>query len=413
VSPSIDMPLTRDYRSKYRDIGSIAGGGIGAALGGSFGGPAGAMFGGSVGSKLGQAATDAVKYFTGYGDYEVKDNIFLRDSSFMTPIINRTAGGVVIRKCEYITDIISSTSANTFKNQSFNVNPGLESTFTWLSQVAPNFEEYIVEGMYFEYRTMSADALNSVNTALGQVIMAAEYNAGSPNFANKQSMENYEGGVSCKPSTSMRYFVECQRSQTVLNELYVRNGSVPTGQDIRLYDLCNFQIATNGFQGTSVNCGELWVCYQITLRKPKMFTSLGLFSTFLNYSATYSNAAPLASANITLSPFNNIVLAISGTTLTFPFNSLPQAYLAIFSWAGGTPGSIVYPTFSGSAGMTLFGNSVSPAGGVSSANAINFFLIGIAGNSAGVLTATSGTLPTSGPVLNVFITQIPNTYLAI
>ena len=32
---------------------------------------------------------------------------------------------------------------------------------------------------------MSADALNSVNTALGQVIMATDYNAANPPFGQK------------------------------------------------------------------------------------------------------------------------------------------------------------------------------------------------------------------------------------
>lgn len=63
----------------------------------------------------------------------------------------------------------------------------------------------MIEGMYLEYRTMSADALNSTNTALGQVIMSAQYNAGNPDFTNKQEMENYEGGVSVKPSQSCKF----------------------------------------------------------------------------------------------------------------------------------------------------------------------------------------------------------------
>ena len=70
--------------------------------------------------------------------------------------------------------------------------------------------------MLFEFRTMSADALNSVNTALGQVIMATDYNAANPPFGQKSEMENYEFGQSCKPSESQIHPIE-MRSQSNYN----------------------------------------------------------------------------------------------------------------------------------------------------------------------------------------------------
>lgn len=63
---------------------------------------------------------------------------------------------------------------------------------------------------------MSADALNSVNTALGQVIMATDYNAANPPFGQKSEMENYEFGQSCKPSESQIHPIEV-RSQSNYN----------------------------------------------------------------------------------------------------------------------------------------------------------------------------------------------------
>ena len=74
---------------------------------------------------------------------------------------------------------------------------------------------------------MSADALNSVNTALGQVIMATDYNAANPPFAQKSEMENYEYGQSAKPSESAIHPIECARLQTTISELYTRAGAVP------------------------------------------------------------------------------------------------------------------------------------------------------------------------------------------
>ena len=49
-----------------------------------------------------------------------------------------------------------------------------------------------------------------------------------------------------------------------------------------------FTIATQGFQGTNVNIGELWVTYQVTLLKPKLYASLGKYNDYFRIT-TYPN----------------------------------------------------------------------------------------------------------------------------
>lgn len=70
-----------------------------------------------------------------------------------------------------MSDVISS-SAGVFNGLVYKINPGNPETFPWLSSIASNFEAYRIEGLVFEYKTMSADALNSTNTALGQIILS-------------------------------------------------------------------------------------------------------------------------------------------------------------------------------------------------------------------------------------------------
>ena len=123
-------------------------------------------------------------------------------------MVNSAHKSVIIRHREYLDDIVSSATPNTFKLQNFYINPGDRITFPWLSQIADSFEHYRIRGMIFEFRSMSADALNSTNTALGQVIMATAYNSALPNFNNKYEMENYEFGVSTKPSCSLMHPIE-------------------------------------------------------------------------------------------------------------------------------------------------------------------------------------------------------------
>jgi hypothetical protein len=83
---------------------------------------------------------------------------------------NRT----IVKHREFIGNIQGSTS---FSINTFNVNPGDEQTFPWLSALAVNYEKYRPIGVIFEFKSTSANALNSTNTALGTVMMCPRYNA--------------------------------------------------------------------------------------------------------------------------------------------------------------------------------------------------------------------------------------------
>lgn len=167
---------------------------------------------------------------------------------------------------EYIQDISSATS---FTNTAFNINPGLPSTFPWLSQLAQNFEEYRFEQLIFYFRSTSANALNSTNTALGVVIGATNYNATQAAFTTKSQMENYQFAKSASPSIDQIFPIECDVRENVLQHLYIRSGSIPTNTDLRLYDLGLFQCAGVGSQASAV-VGELWCSYKIRLYKPSL-----------------------------------------------------------------------------------------------------------------------------------------------
>lgn len=65
-----------------------------------------------------------------------------------------------------MSDIVTG-AAGTFNYSTWQLNPGQKSLFPWLAGIASNFESYKFHGLVFEYKSMSADALNSTNTALG------------------------------------------------------------------------------------------------------------------------------------------------------------------------------------------------------------------------------------------------------
>jgi len=343
-------------RSGYGRVKGYSTSGVGAGAGAALGGLAGAALGGplgaAIGTPLGAMAGDAFARLTGYGSYSVKRNVLLNEGLSPPRIRNRTsAHATTVRHREYVQDI---TSHNAFTLLSFALNPGQSETFPWLAQLAANYEEFDIEGMIFEFKSLASDA-PTASFALGSVIMATSYNASNPNFQNKQQMENYEFASSCKPSCSMLHPIECDPHQNPISELYVRTGSVPAGQDQRLYDLGNFQIAVVGMP-TSFNgqvIGELWCSYQIALYKPKLVSGLGLeLSSYHAQLDSASTAAPLGLSQV-LDTGNNLSLTIdpTGSILSWPVDMTEGTFLVQLNWIGGSTSTTV-PTVTPSANMS-------------------------------------------------------------
>jgi len=216
-----------------------------------------------------------VRSISGMGDYRTSNNSLVSKWTSNGPpeIVNTTGegGGFRIRHREYLGDISSGAGTPTQFNLfgAYPLNPGMQSTFPWLSTIANNFEQYKFHGIIFEYKTLSVDAIASSTMNVGAVIMATEYNVLHPPFISKQQMENYEFCSSAKPSQSIIHPIECAPSETPLTKLYIRQGPITKG-DLRLYDLGLFQIATVGLPVQAGNIGELWVSYEVEFFKPTL-----------------------------------------------------------------------------------------------------------------------------------------------
>jgi len=245
----------------------------------NFGGDVGSLFG-RTGRKIGMGAGRLFRSITGFGDYKVAKNSLTSGDSL--PMFRNGKRGTIITHREYLGDVITSDVAAQFKIETFPIQPALLSTFPWLANIGENFDEYSVEGMVFEFKSNSSNALNSVNTALGTVIMTTQYNVLAPPFTNKLQMEQYEFTCTAKPSVTFMHPIECARIETPTSVLTTRN-TVDVPGDLRLYDWGNFNIATVGMQGTSVNIGELWVTYAIKFFKPKQGPITDVFAHFFSY----------------------------------------------------------------------------------------------------------------------------------
>lgn len=401
-----------------------------------------ATLGASGGYANKQVARNVV---SGKGDYQIRRNV-LYEGSQMPEVRNKHAydNATIIRHSEYICDIISSSTVGAFKVDDFAINPGLAQSFEYLAQLAANYTEYKIEGMIFEFRTRSVDALNSTNTALGSVYMATQYNSLEPNFSSKAEMSSYMYCNNCKPSESMLHIIECDPRQTSVEQLYIRTGSVPTNSDPRLYDLGRLQIATQGMQAASVNIGELHVTYQVALYKSRLYQSLGYLNDFQSISGTSVATSgtypvgtglasvPLGSAwslqsssNMPLSTQDTISMVTTGgvsNRIYFRSPRYPMGVRLMFSimwkWPTAKTQDLTAPTFSVASGAVDktadYFNSASlyssPPGGVSSQvwtlKAVFDFPYGV--DPYGMVTY-NGTFPsdTADNIL-IVVSQVPN-----
>lgn len=400
---------------------------VGGALGGYLGGPAGVAAGSAFGANLGEQ----IRSMTGFGDYAIKKNSLLKPGNPPSVMNGALPGGsIVISHKEYLGDVVSSASANTFSLRSYDINPGDENTFPWLSQIAGNFQQYRIMGMAFQFRTMSCDALNSINTALGQVILATNYDAQQSVFGSKPEMENCEYSQSVKPSQSCLHLIECDTRTMPIDILYIRTDEIPSGTDRRMYDMGKFQIATNGFQGTSVNCGELWVTYQVQLLKPKLNDALGEDTA---YYIAWNNAGiaagtPLGGLAYWQTPFGaNVntdqVEIVSDKKIVFSASSVPRFWKIDIIWAGSLTASLGAPSPTNLVNGSLPSDYMSPVSATNtnevqvpnfSASAdsnrlyttFGFLTTGNGLESSFELT-TSGTLPASCTWIQVQIVNLP------
>lgn len=316
-----------------RAIGKLAG----SAVGNAVGGPAGGAIGGMVGS----AGGGAISRIMGHGDYRVTRNSLVHPTKTdQIPGFGDGRGGTRIRHREYIKDILSSTL---FTNDEFTINPSNRKVFPWLSKIASNYEQWQAHGMVFEFRSLYSDAVVAVAGAtgsLGAVVLSTEYNALAERFQTKQQMENTQFVTSTKPSLSVLHPIECARSQTSVDLLYIRLPESSPNSDLgdaRLYDLGNFQLATQGIPEDNTVIGELWVSYDITLHKPILDTVFeSLYSRFTLGQVQAGIAAGeglLGATANRVALVNALQLTAAGPSLQFPAGSAGQYFISL-SWSG-------------------------------------------------------------------------------
>lgn len=294
----------------------------------------------------GSAIGHGIGRILGSGDYStgpmIKSNVLVNSTE--VPEFGTQGRANVIHHREYLGDLITSPTPGAFRRQTFTINPGLNTTFPWLSTIAQNYEQYKVHGMVFYFKTTSGESVASTNTALGTVIMATDYNVNAAPYASKTEMENSQFAQSFKPSISAMHGIECAPSELPLKNYYVRTGDVAASDSIKWYDLANFQIATQGFQAANVNIGEIWVTYLVEFFKPQIPRSIGgtIGSERIVRSST-TNTAPLGLIGFSVA--GNLDVTVTSNSITLRGVSPLQLYRVDVMWICSAAAAFIAPLF--------------------------------------------------------------------
>lgn len=324
-----------------RKLGTVAG----SLAGGIIGAP-------TAGGVVGNSLAGALSRWLGAGDYSVGTNSIVQKSlkaASSIPYMHTDNQTVTVRHKEYLGEVYSSIPFGV--QQSFPLNPGMALTFPWLAGVAVRFQEYRIKGLVFHYIPSSGSAVSSGNAALGTVMIQTSYRSTDSPPASKVEMLNEYCSNECVPSETLAHPIECDPKENPFNVQYVRSGSVPTGESQLNYDLGVTHVAVSGSQTNGNALGDLWVTYEIELKKPLVTSNVTHTVTSTRARVT-SGITPTSvfspTASTTPAP---LVCTLLGNTITIPAGNVGRYLVTVL--IGGNTLSLAAPF----GGMTFAGCS--------------------------------------------------------
>jgi hypothetical protein len=169
---------------------------------------------------------------------------------------------------EFIANVQSSAA---FAVTQYSVNPGLAATFPWLYRKAALYEKYRFLKLEFYYKpTVTEFGTN----AGGKIVYSADYDASDPAPTSKQQMEDtfpHGDGLPCKAFGCRLDKADMEDS---LKWHYVRSAAVPIRTDVKMYDVANLNVGSQGSAGAG-DVGELRVRYVCEFKDPVLEATAG------------------------------------------------------------------------------------------------------------------------------------------
>lgn len=163
--------------------------------------------------------------------------------------------------------LVTLRSKDAFTLRSFSLNPGLATTFPWLSVMARNYTQWKIHGAVLEYRK---NCTQLQTAAQGRVLFSVRYDTSQPAPTDVSEVENQAGSVPGVPYENMLMPIECKPSMVTTNKLNLRSGDLPPDQALQLYDHCILDVSNMGCGSAyeDVDIGTVYLAYDVELLNP-------------------------------------------------------------------------------------------------------------------------------------------------
>jgi len=167
---------------------------------------------------------------------------------------------------EFVVAISSAATGANFGNTAFACNPGQASSFPWLAGEATQWEKYRFEYLEFYYEHDVSSFATAGTT--GKVVMSFDYDAADSPPTSKAQMLDTEPHADGMPNEDFGLSMNPADLDGRTDMHYVRLAGLPGGADIRLYDVGNLNVATQGIASNATELGELHVRYAVVFEVP-------------------------------------------------------------------------------------------------------------------------------------------------
>ncbi len=160
------------------------------------------------------------------------------------------------------------------------INPGLETTFPWLANVANSYERYKFKNISFIYKPTCSASTD------GSVFLCVDPNPSGLAPTSEQEMISMQYSANSTVWTPLT--LQVPKEFLVERTLYVRSAIPNTNAyDLKNYDIGNFSYAVSN---STSSIGDLWVQYEIVLYNPKKDTSIQTESIIMDISTLGSTS---------------------------------------------------------------------------------------------------------------------------
>lgn len=356
--PSIPQSFKPYVRSALKGAGGMLGGAAASYIGA----PA------SYGNKIGRKVGSAISRMIGSGAYVTNDIAHKVNSLFQAKPeyakLNLGPEDVVIEHREYVRDVYASSVAGAFKVEQITINPGLQSSFPWISGIAMNYESYQMLGCVYEFKSQYSDstvAAAGTSGTLGEVMMYVDYSVETATLpSSKFAMENSFGSISARVNDCILCGVECMPKYNLSANLLIANAAV-TPSNVNQYHLGLVNIASQGVQAASVQIGSIYCHSRIVLRKPKTSTALGDVQNFAHYTIPGGSDLTNRWGTAQTKRAGNITLTFDANRLYFPADITEGLYRVscnVEGVSGGGTASQIFPTTTNCSLRAIYANGV-------------------------------------------------------